>query len=275
MKVWISTLSPENTGLTLDSERTLLKHLPLVRFLAQRIHCGLPKTVDIDDLCSAGMIGLIEAHANFDPTKNIQFASFASFRIRGAILDSLRRLDWAPRTLRRKDKSNQKAILALTSRFGQSPSQEQIALELNTPLKTYQKMLADLDGLHLGTLHRDSEDGHNEEEVISAPGRLEDDPLFCCMQSETKLRLTEAIGNLSERQRLVVNLYYYEELSLREIGEMMELDANRTAYIRASALIALRTALSALAPRSTVKPAPILLRRREALPVRLAPKAAA
>jgi len=282
MPRWISTPSPRSTWLAVDSDSKLLIHLPLVRFHAQRIHGRLPKNVDIDDLCSAGMLGLIEAYASFDPSKNIQFASFASFRIRGAILDSLRRLDWAPRTLRSKGKSIQKAIQVLTSRFGYSPSQEQIATELKTPLDAYQKVLADLDGLQLGNLHRPSEDGSSREEVIPAPGRVEDDPLFRCIQSEAKERLIEAIENLSERQRMVITLYYYEDLNLREIGLILGLDPNRAASIRASAVVSLRTALSATAlsptppaPRFTVKPMPHLLPSRDVPPVRLEPKAAA
>ena len=258
----------------LDSERTLFKHLPLVRFLAQRIHSRLPRNIDLEDLYSAGMLGLIDACAKFDPIRNIKFASFASFRIRGAILDSLRSLDWAPRTLRRKSKSIQKAIQVLTSRFGRAPSQDQVASELNTSLNAYQKVLGDLDVAQMGSLYRTTEDGAGEEEV-PVPGRPEDDPLACCMRSEAKDRLTEAIQNLPDRQRLVVTLYYYEELNLREIGLVLGLDAIRAARIRISALVSLRAAISALAPLGKVSRRPHILRRREAIPRHMVPKAAA
>jgi RNA polymerase sigma factor for flagellar operon FliA len=257
-----------------DSESTLLAHLPLVRFLAQRICSRLPRNIDLEDLCSAGMLGLIDACAKFDPTRNIKFASFATFRIRGAILDSLRNLDWAPRALRHKGKSIQKAIEVLTSRFGRAPSQDQVASELNTSLDDYQKVLSDLDVVQMRSLYRTSEDGTSEE-VVSVPGRPEDDPLSCYMRSEAKERLTEAIGNLPEQQRLVVTLYFYEELNLREVGLVLGLDAIRAARIRDSALASLRAAISAPAPLATANRGPYIVRRREAISGYLEPKAAA
>jgi RNA polymerase sigma factor FliA len=273
MPSWKAPPSPPTEHI-LDSERTLFKHLPLVRFLAQRIHSRLPRNIDVEDLYSAGMLGLIDACAKFDPTRNIKFASFASFRIRGAILDSLRRLDWAPRTLRRKGKSIQKAIQMLTSRFGGTPSQDQVASELHTSLDAYQKVLADLDVAQMGSLYRTSEDGVGEE-VVPAPGRPEDDPLSCYMRSEAKDNLTEAIRNLPDQQRLVVTLYYYEELNLREIGLVLGLEAIRAARIRDSALASLRAALSAPAPLAKVNRGPHILRRREAIQGYMKPKAAA
>jgi RNA polymerase sigma factor for flagellar operon FliA len=222
------------------------------------------------------MLGLIDACAKFDPARNIKFASFATFRIRGAILDSLRRLDWAPRALRRKGKSIQEAIQVLTSRFGRTPSQDQVASELHTSLGTYQKVLADLDMAQIGSLYRVSEDGISEE-VVPVPGRPEDDPLSCCLRSEAKDRLTEAIGNLPDQQRLVVTLCYYEELNLREIGLVLGLDAIRVASIRDSAVESLRAAISAPAPVAKAKRGPHILprRRREAIQGPMVSKAAA
>lgn len=253
----------------------LIKHLPLVRFLAQRIHNHLPKHIDIEDLCSAGMLGLIGALAKFDPEQDIQFATFASFRIRGAILDSLRQLDWAPRTLRQKDKFIQKAIHRLTSRFGHVPSEEQVAAELHTSLDAYRKVVADLDGLQIRSIERFSSEGCSDDEPVTAPCRPEDDPLFRCIQSEARGRIAGAIGNLSDPQRQVVTLYYYEELGLREIAQVMGLDANRTAYLRAAAIVQLRAALSVPSKRSRAKPAAQPISRREPKSIRLEPRAAA
>lgn len=230
-------------GIASDLERTLLKHRPLVRFLAQRIHTRLPGHVDIDDLISAGMLGLIQALAKFDTAKNTQFASFASFRIRGAILDSLRLLDWAPRTLRHKGKSIERAIEILTVRFGAAPSLEQVASELKMSLEEYQRVLGELDGLRIGPLQMPSKDGSGEEMVVVVSSRPQDDPLHCSMQLETTRRLTAAIETLCDRERLVVTLHYYEELSLRETATAIGLSANQVAYIRASAMSHLRAAL--------------------------------
>src|SRR5260370_20506544 len=120
------------SALTGEQERVLLEHLPVVRFLARRIHERLPQHVDIEDLFSAGVVGLMDAFAKFDSTKKVQFRSYAQFRIRGAILDSLRTLDWSPRELRRKGRAVEEAIRALTSRLGRAPSEDEIAADLGT-----------------------------------------------------------------------------------------------------------------------------------------------
>jgi len=267
--------APPNLGIPFDLERTLLKHVPLVRFLAQRIHSRLPGNIDIDDLVSAGMLGLIQACDKFDAAKNIQFASFASFRIRGAILDSLRMLDWAPRTLRHKGKVIQAAIQVLTARLGDAPSQEQVALELKITLVSYQKTLGELDGLQIGPLHLPSKDSSSEEEVVAVASRPEEDPLHCCIEGETRRRLVAAIGNLSDRERQVVALHYYEELSLREVATAMGVSANQIAYIRSCAMSHLRAALSPAIPRPVAKTLPWRQRGQEGALDRLPRQAAA
>ena len=117
-------------ALTGEQERVLLEHLPIVRFLARRIHERLPQHVDIEDLVSAGVVGLMDAFAKFDPAKKVQFRSYAQFRIRGAILDSLRTLDWSPRELRRKGRAVEEAIRVLTARLGRAPGEAEIAAEM-------------------------------------------------------------------------------------------------------------------------------------------------
>lgn len=235
---------------TPEQDHTLLKYLPMVQFVARRIHGRLPQNIEIDDLISAGMVGLVQAFAKFDPTKNVRFASFAHFRVRGAIMDSLRVLDWAPRGLRRSGRAIKQAICTLTARLGRSPSEEQVAAELKTGLNDYQKLLGDLDGLEIGTLHRKREDGSDEEELIYVPGKPEDDPLFRCMRGETKERLASAIQGLSETERLVTTRYYYEEMTVREIGLTLNLDQTKVRQIRTSAVLHLRAALTVLVPPS-------------------------
>src|ERR1700723_1422927 len=130
-----------------EQERVLLEHLPIVRFLARRIHERLPQHVDIEDLVSAGVVGLMDAFSKFDPAKKVQFRSYAQFRIRGAILDSLRTLDWSPRDLRRKGRAIEQAIRSLTVRLGRTPSEQEIAGELQMELGDYQQLLGGLKGL--------------------------------------------------------------------------------------------------------------------------------
>ena len=151
--------------LTGEQERVLLEHLPIVRFLARRIHERLPQHVDIEDLVSAGVVGLMDAFSKFDPSKKVQFRSYAQFRIRGAILDSLRTLDWSPRELRRKGRAVEEAIRVLTARLGHAPGEAEVAAEMMFSLDDYQQLLGDLKGLEIGTLHMERSEDSGEEEL--------------------------------------------------------------------------------------------------------------
>ncbi len=229
--------------LTGEQERVLLEHLPIVRYLARRIHERLPQHVDIEDLVSAGVVGLMDAFAKFDPAKKVQFRSYAQFRIRGAILDSLRTLDWSPRELRRKGRAVEEAIRLLTARLGRAPGEAEIAAEMDLELDEYQQLLGDLKGLEIGTLHVERNENSGEEELAYVPGRPEEDPLFRCLRGELQERLTEAIANLPERERLVMTLYYYEEMTMREIGLALGVVESRISQVHASAVMHLRAAL--------------------------------
>jgi len=234
-------------ALTTEQERVLLEHLPIVRFLARRIHERLPQHVDIEDLVSAGVVGLMDAFAKFDPTKKVQFRSYAQFRIRGAILDSLRTLDWSPRELRRKGRAVEEAIRVLTSRLGRAPGENEIAAEMVLGLDEYQQLLGDLKGLEIGTLHVERNENSGEEELAYVPGKPEDDPLFHCLRGELEVRLTGAIAHLPDRERLVMTLYYYEEMTMREIGLALGVVESRVSQVHASAVVHLRAALRDLA----------------------------
>jgi RNA polymerase sigma factor FliA len=235
--------------LTAEQERVLLEHLPIVRFLARRIHERLPQHVDIEDLVSAGVVGLMDAFAKFDPAKKVQFRSYAQFRIRGAILDSLRTLDWSPRELRRKGRAVEEAIRVLTARMGRPPGEAEIAKEMNVSLEDYQLLLGDLKGLEIGTLHVERNEDSGEEELAYVPGRPEEDPLFRCLKGELEDRLAEAIAKLPDRERLVMTLYYYEEMTMREIGLALGVVESRVSQVHASAVVHLRAALKDLAGR--------------------------
>ena len=237
--------------MTPEEERVLIEHLPIVRFLARRIHERLPQHVDIDDLFSAGVVGLMDAFAKFDATKKVQFRSYAQFRIRGAILDSLRTLDWSPRELRRKGRAVEEAIRALTSRLGRAPSESEVAAEMAIGLDAYQQLLGELKSLEIGTLHLERNEDSGEEELAYIPGRPEDDPLFRCLRGEMEGRLTGAIQDLPERERLVMTLYYYEEMTMREIGMALGVVESRVSQIHASAVLHLRSALADLASRGS------------------------
>jgi len=232
--------------MTEEQERIIVEHLPIVRYLARRIHERLPQQVDIEDLVSSGVMGLIDAFQKFDPEKKVQFRSYAQFRIRGAILDSLRTLDWSPRDLRRKGRAIEEAIRALTSRFGHAPSETEVAAELKIELGEYQLLLGELKGLEIGTLHAERSEDSGEEELAYIPTDPEDDPLFRCLKGEMKARLADAIDKLPERERLVMTLYYYEEMTMKEIGLTLGVVESRVSQIHASAVLHLRAGLSDL-----------------------------
>ena len=240
---------PQLPVLTGEQERVLLEHLPIVRFLARRIHERLPQHVDIEDLVSAGVVGLMDAFSKFDPTKKVQFRSYAQFRIRGAILDSLRTLDWSPRELRRKGRAVEEAIRALTARMGHAPDEAEVAAEMGLNLEEYQQLLGDLKGLEIGTLHMERNEDSGDEELAYIPTSPEEDPLFCCLRGELEDRLAEAIQNLPDRERLVMSLYYYEEMTMHEIGLAMGVVESRVSQVHASAVVHLRFALKDLAAR--------------------------
>src|ERR1700743_3490774 len=236
---------------TPDEERIMVDHLPIVTYIARRIHERLPQHVEMEELVSAGVLGLMDAFQKFDPEKKVQFRSYAQFRIRGAILDSLRTLDWSPRDLRRKGRAIEQAIRALTVRLGRTPSEQEIASELQMELGEYQQLLGELKGLEIGTLHLERSEDSGEEELAYVPNRPEDDPLFRCLQGEMRQRLVEAISNLPERERLVMTLYYYEEMTMKAIGLTLGVVESRVSQIHASAVLHLRSMLADLAAKSS------------------------
>lgn len=242
-----ASLTPEKR------DTLLLEHMSAVRYIARRIRERLPQHVELDDLMSAGVIGLMDAFNKFDTGKNVQFKSYAQFRIRGAILDSLRELDWSPRELRRKGRAIEEAISTLTGQLGRAPSEPEIAIQLKMTLESFQQLLGDLKGLEIGTLHTERNEDAGDEEInyIAAPEA--DDPFLQCMKSEMRGRLADAIEELPEREKLVLSLYYFEELTMKEIGIAIGVVESRVSQIHSAAVLRLRTALNGNGHRKTAK----------------------
>lgn len=228
---------------SVDRNSLLIEHLPTVRYIARRIHERLPQHVELEDLVSAGIVGLIDAFSKFDHTKKVQFKSYAQFRIRGAILDSLRTLDWGPRDLRRKGRAVEEAIRTLNSRLGRAPVDQEIAEEMGIGLSEYQQLLGELKGLEIGSLHVERSEDSGDEELSYVPGPLEENPLFQCLKGELKQRLADAIDELPEKEHIVLSLYYYEELTMKEIGLTLGVVESRVSQIHSSAVLRLRAAL--------------------------------
>jgi RNA polymerase sigma factor for flagellar operon FliA len=226
----------------------VIRELPQVYYTAARIRERLPKHVDMEDLVQAGVIGLIDACRNYDSAKDAQFSTFAKFRIRGAILDSLRILDWGSRTLRKKGRAISSSSARLESKLGRQPQEEEIASEMQIGLNELQNTMTQLDGLHLVGQRSDHlRDGSDSFDLIeSAPGPEEENPFNLCLQGERKEQLAEAVSQMSEREQLILSLYYKEDLTMKEVSLVVGIAVSRVSQIHAAAMVKLRVLLSHL-----------------------------
>lgn len=226
-----------------ERERVLLEQMPLVRIVAYRMLERLPQSVELDDLVSAGVVGLIDAYNKFDPSKEVLFRSYAAVRIRGAILDSLRGMDWAPREIRRKAREMEEATQRLTRRLGRKPQQSEVAAELGMAFASFQELLMTVKGLEIGSLQSPHSDSAVEEEVVYVEANSDNDPLHQCMRSERAAKLSAAVAELPEREQRVLQMYYLEEMTLKEIGLVLGLVESRVSQIRTAVLELLRARL--------------------------------
>ncbi len=230
-----------------ERERLLLEHLPQVKYIARRIHDRLPAQVPLDDLIHAGVVGLIDAVEKFDPRKNVQLKSYAKFRIRGAILDSLREMDWSPRHLRRQARRIEEAHRDLKLRLGRVATEPELAAEMGMPLADFQHLLGELRGLDLGSLQAESLDPQSEDEVASyRSGGAEKDPFFLCLDGEIRSHIATALEDLDEKEKQVVTLYYLEELTMKEVGAVLGVGESRVSQIHSAAIVRLRARLGDL-----------------------------
>jgi RNA polymerase sigma factor for flagellar operon FliA len=226
-----------------ERERLILEHLPQVRLIARRIHERLPESVNLDDLISTGTIGLIAAIDRFDPGHNVKLKTYAEYKIRGAILDSLRGLDWAPRQQRRRTKQIEAAIAAIEQRLHRAPSEEEIAHQLELSLDEYHQWLVDIRGVNLGSLEASApdDDGRNLLKYISDDE--ESWPSRLLERSELQRLLADAIEKMPRTERIVISLYYHEELTLREIAKVVNLHESRVSQLKSQAILRLRSYL--------------------------------
>src|SRR5437016_733242 len=224
-----------------DREQLILAHLPQVRLIARRIHERLPDSVNLDDLISTGVVGLISAIDRFDASHNVKLKTYAEYKIRGAILDSLRGLDWAPRQQRKRAKQIEAAISVIEQRLHGSPSEEEIAAELKLSLADYHDWLVEIRGVNLGSLECASadEDGHDLLKYISDDE--ENWPSRLLEKSELQRLLAEAIEKMPYTEKVVLSLYYHEELTLREIAKIVNLHESRVSQLKSQAILRLRS----------------------------------
>lgn len=222
-------------------ERLVFEHLTQVRIIAGRIHDRLPDHISLEDLVSTGIVGLLNAIDNFDPSFNVQLKTYAEHRIHGAIMDSLRELDWAPRETRKRSRQIEQAIHTAKQRLGREPVEEEIAAELKISTTEYQQWLGDAKAVEIHRLVADDDRGMNLLDVIS------DDesqwPSQIVERSELERILALAIDRMPKSERTVLSLYYYEELTLREIAEVMGMHLSRIGQLRVQAILRLRSHL--------------------------------
>ncbi len=225
-----------------ERDRILLEQLPQVKYLARRIHERLPRHVPFEDLVHAGVLGLIDALNKFDSSKHVQFGSYAKFRIRGAILDSLREMDWGPRELRRKARKVEEAHRKLSLELSRAPTENEVAAELGMTLQDLQHLLGELDSLEVGSLRIESPwDGKEEDLCDYLPNAPEDTPFFRCLRTEMKELLARVIGELPEKEQQVLSLYYFEELTMKEVGAVLGIGESRVSQIHSLAVVRLRS----------------------------------
>jgi RNA polymerase sigma factor for flagellar operon FliA len=243
---------------SLDERNELvLRELPQVYYVAARIRERLPKHVEMEDLVQAGVIGLIDACRNYNNAKDTQFSTFAKFRIRGAILDSLRKLDWGSRTLRRKGREITSSIEKLESTLGRQPLEEEIAVEMQMSLDELQSTITQLDGLYLVGQETNSARGRTEsyDLIESAPSAGGENPFDLCLEGEKKAHIAQAISKMSEREQLILSLYYNEELTMKEISKVVGIAVSRVSQIHAAAMVKLRSSLGHLREGTAPLPA--------------------
>lgn len=237
-----------------DRDRLILEQLPQVHYIAARIRERLPHHVPFEDLVNAGVLGLIEAMQKYDAARAVQFKTYAKFRIRGAILDSLRELDWGSRSLRRKGRAVEEASVQLEMRLGRQPTEQEIADEMHIGLKDLHELLMQLDGLSLVSQEVSAPyDKAETRDVIENAPSTDKDPFEELLNVENKERLGQAIAKLDEREQRVLSLYYREELTMKEIAAVLGIAESRVSQLHSVALLRLRTSLQRVFPeRGTV-----------------------
>jgi len=232
-----------------EREGLILEHLPQVRLIARRIHERLPASVNVDDLISTGAVGLISAIDRFDPTLNVKLKTYAEYKIRGAILDSLRGLDWAPRQQRKRSKQIEAAMAEVEQRLSRIPTEEEIAAHLGLTLKTYHEWLIELQGLNVGSLETATPDDEGSRDLLNF---ISDDkeawPSSLLERSELQKLLAEAIGKMPDMEKTVLSLCYYEELTLREISKIVHLHESRISQLKSQAILRLRAYMAKFWP---------------------------
>lgn len=232
-----ATITPE------VREQLILEHLPQVKLIARRIHERLPNSVSLDDLLSTGIVGLIAAIDRYDASHHVKLKTYAEYKIRGAILDSLRDLDWAPRLQRKRAKQIEAAIAQLEQELKRMPSENEIAEHLQISLADYHEWLSSAHGLTLGSFEQAGGDEENRNILRYISDSEENWPSQIFEREELSRILTDAITSLPYIEKTILSLYYYEEMTLREIALIAGLHESRISQLKSQAVLRLRVTI--------------------------------
>jgi RNA polymerase sigma factor for flagellar operon FliA len=228
-------------------DRLILTYAPLVKYVAGRLGSGLPAHVEEGDLISYGLLGLISAIERYDPDRDIKFETYAIMRIKGAIIDELRALDWVPRSVRSRAREIERAIAELESKLGRAPNDEEIAAKIGISEEELGESLSDISRSSIAALD-ELWSVSGEGDQVSLLDTIEDtdapSPAEALDETDVRETLADAIARLPEREKLVITLYYYEELTLREIGEVLGVTESRVSQLHTKAVLRLRSRLS-------------------------------
>lgn len=230
-------------------EQLILEHLPQVKLIARRIFERLPVSVSLEDLISTGVLGLIAAIDRYDASHEVKLKTYAEYKIRGAILDSLRGLDWAPRQQRKRAKLIENAIAGLEQELQRGPTEEEIAGRLKLTVTEYQEWLSDARSLTIGSLENTGGDDESRDLLRFVSDTEENWPSQLFEKAELERLLGEAINRMPSVEKTVLSLYYYEELTLREIAKVVDLHESRISQIKSQAILRLRSQIRRRWPR--------------------------
>jgi len=239
-KLWLKFIK---TNDQLVRDYFVIKYAPLVKYVAGKVSMGMPQNIEFDDLVSYGVFGLIDAIGKYDPARGIKFKTYAMTRIRGAIFDELRSIDWIPRSIRQKAKQIEQVISELENKLGRTVEDEEIAKEMGISSEEFQTLLNKLSGTSMLSLNDiwylgDDSDELSILETLEAPQNMNPDVLI--EKEEIRDHIIDAIKKLPEKEKKVIVLYYYEDLTLKEIGEVLEVTESRVSQLHTKAIMRLR-----------------------------------
>lgn len=230
-------------------DKFIKQYMPLVKYVAGKLAVGMPNSVEFDDLVGFGQFGLLDAISKYDPSKNVKFKTYAVTRIRGAIFDELRQIDWVPRSVRQKSREIEDAIIALESKLGRNASDAEIAASLKISEEEYHRTVMKVAGTSILSLNEvwysgDDNDSMSIGDSIESPSCLNPDVI--AEREEIKRVIIQAINELPEKEKMVIVLYYHEDLTFKEIGEVLEVSESRISQLHTKANLRLRSKLTNL-----------------------------